>query len=145
MRIPLKFLPLVALAMVSGCVDEDIAPRFVSDGNAINLSLAASVSRPFVCVVAIYRTSPSTEPPELNSRFEPWIATALTELVNDTAIELRVLGKADECWDAEIRKASGSPDAWQYGQARQTMTSFDHSGNIAFFDPRRGILIAISG
>ncbi|WP_199260712.1 hypothetical protein [Paracoccus binzhouensis] len=145
MGVPLKFLPLVALAMVSGCVDEDIAPRFVGDGNATNLFLTASAARPFVCVVAIYQASPGTEPPELNSRFEPWVATSLTERVSDTAIELRVLGKADECWDAEIRKASGSPDAWHYDKVGQTMTSFDHNGNIALFDLQRGILIAISG
>ncbi|WP_313349771.1 hypothetical protein [Paracoccus sp. (in: a-proteobacteria)] len=142
---PLKFLPLVTLAMVSGCIDVDIAPQFVGDGNTTNLFLTASVSRPFVCVVAIYRASPSTEPPELASSFEPWSATPLTERVSDTAIELRVLRSAVECWGEEIRQASGSLDPWSYDKVGQVMTSFNYSGNIAFFDLRRGIFIAISG
>ncbi|MFN8681055.1 hypothetical protein ACDP63_07855 [Paracoccus sp. P2] len=141
----MKLLSLIALAVLSGCVEEDIAYRFVAKGNAKPLSLLASEAQSFVCVVAIYRASPSIKPPELANGFEPWSSTPLSDRVNETAVELRALNNAGECWDAEIRKASGSPDPWHYTKAVQPMISSDHSGNVAVFDPQRGIFIAISG
>lgn len=59
----MKFGPLIAIILLSGCLDEDIADAFVADGGQPPLSIVASESRGFVCVVAIYRaSSPQTFP-----------------------------------------------------------------------------------
>lgn len=141
----MRFVLLIAFALLPRCADRDIADDFVIGGPAISLTPIAREEQIFVCVLAVYRISSATEPPDLANGFEPWSATRVTERVGETAIELRALRNANECWNAEIREASGSSDVWQYISAAKPMTSFDHSGRVAFFDPQRKIFMAFEG
>ncbi|WP_294928684.1 hypothetical protein [uncultured Paracoccus sp.] len=138
-------MSLIMLALLSGCANEDIGYRFVAEGSTEPLSLMASEARSFVCVVAVYRASSSSKPPALAIGFEPWSVAPLTERTNEMAIEMRALKNAAGCWSEEIREASGSSDPWHYLIGAKPLTSFDHGGNIAMFDPQRNIFIAVSG
>ncbi len=141
----MKSWPLIAIFLLSGCLDEDIADHFVDDESQQSLSVLASESQVFVCVVAIYRASPTAEPPELEQNFEPWSTIPLTERVHETSIEMRALGRAGECWNEEILTVTGSPSPWEYLEATKPMNSFDHGGNVALFDPQRNIFVAFTG
>ena len=95
----MKFWPLTAIFLLSGCLDENIADHFVADGSVESLTVVASETQVFTCVVDIYRAPPAAGPPELAQNFEPWSINPLTERVHETAIEIRALGSADECWN----------------------------------------------
>ncbi|MDP0925645.1 hypothetical protein Q0601_00510 [Paracoccus onubensis] len=141
----MKFWPLIAIFLLSACLDENIADHFVADGSVESLTVVASESQVFTCVVAIYRATPAAGPPELAQNFEPWSINPLTERVHEMAIEIRVLGNADECWNNKIRKVTGSHSLWEYLEAASPMNSFDHGGNVALFDPQRNLFIAFTG
>ena len=67
----MKFWPLTAIFLLSGCLDENIADHFVADGSVESLTVVASETQVFTCVVEIYRAPPAAGPPELAQNFEP--------------------------------------------------------------------------
>ena len=141
----MKFRPLIAILLLSGCLDENIADRFVARESLDSLSIVASRSQVFTCVVAIYTTAPDQGPPELKQNFEPWSIKTLTARVHETAIEVRVLGNAGECWNSEMRKFTGASSPSKYVEAASPMNAFDHGGHVALYDPQRNLLIAFAG
>jgi len=99
----------------------------------------------FKCAVAVYRTSSAPRPPELGHGFKPWSLTPFENRGSETAIEYRVLNNAAGCWSESIREAAGFSDPFNHVMAGQQLTSFDHVGHVAIFDPQHNIFIAIAG
>ncbi|WP_148292620.1 hypothetical protein [Paracoccus aminophilus] len=139
----MRFWPIAVIIFLTGCLDEDLADRFLADESLRSLSPLAAESRIFFCAVAVYSTSPLSDPPELTGNFEPWSTIPLSERVHAEAIEMRAI--SNECWDEDIQRATEAADPWEYLDAAKPTNSFDHAGNVALFDPKRNIFIAISG
>ncbi len=139
-----RFL-LGAACLVSGCLDTDIAPLFLTAEGAASVSLLASGAQSFHCVVAVYLIPRRSSPPATLTNFAPWSDLAITQRLPDTAIEFRVLSNAQQCWTQAIVAAAGSTDQDSLLSKGTVLNTFSSNGKVAVFDPERGLFIALSG
>ena len=145
MRARRNVAPLAGVVLLSACLNEDIAAEVTASGTANQLLKVAGEAVSYTCVVAVYRPETAARPPELAPAFEAWSDAPLKGRVNETSIEMRAIGNASECWNAEIRSLSGSADPWAYIADAAPLLSFDHGGLVAIFDARRQIFMVIDG
>ena len=70
----------------------------------------------------------------------------VARLMKDMGIQGIIRGKPHRTtiW-FKIRKVTGSHSLWEDLEAASPMNSFDHSGNVALFDPQRNLFIAFTG